>query len=204
MNSQFNKKGLMTALSASAFALGSFAVVNAYAVNSCEVCTSLYDTCKDIPPPVNPVTLATPEMIAVMWLYCFEQKFGQTQESCDAAVGQEVWVGGHGWMEIERSWFRENTLCPGNLAKDVELTATLNGTGVNLKLTTSAEPDTAKLLIYRGDMLDNGGTKVKEACRFASGGSPYACTDAVVGDTYRVLEIEYDGDIILYDEVTPK
>jgi len=36
------------------------------------------------------------------------------------------------------------------------------------------------------------------------GGSPYTCTDDVVADTYRAAEIEYDGSLIIYDEVTPK
>jgi hypothetical protein len=58
--------------------------------------------------------------------------------------------------------------------------------------------------ILRGEKLENGGTKIKVVCEFPSGGSPYTCTDTVVGDTYRVLEIEYDGDLIVYDEVMPK
>lgn len=88
------------------------------------------------------------------------------------------------------------------LATDVDLTATRNDTGVDLTLTTSAEPDTAALLILRGDKLENGGTEIDVACDFPSGGSPYTCTDDVVADTYRAAEIEYDGSLILYDEVT--
>jgi len=92
---------------------------------------------------------------------------------------------------------------PPLLATDVDLTATLNDTGgVNLTLSTSAEPNTAALLILRGDKLDNGGTKIDVACEFHSGASPYTCTNDVVADTYRVAEIEYDGSLILYDEVT--
>ncbi len=95
------------------------------------------------------------------------------------------------------------------LATGVELTATKNGSGVDLTLTTSAEQDTAALSILRGNKLGNGGTAIGVACSFASSGdsssgSSYTCTDAVVGDNYRVLETEYDGDIIVYDEVTPK
>jgi hypothetical protein len=92
---------------------------------------------------------------------------------------------------------------PPLLATDVDLTATLNDTGgVNLTLSTSAEPNTAALLILRGKKLDNGGTKIDVACEFHSGASPYTCTNDVVADTYRVAEIEYDGSLILYDEVT--
>ncbi len=71
-------------------------------------------------------------------------------------------------------------------------------------LKISFEPDIAALTILRGKKLDNGGTEIDVVCRFASGGSPYTCTDAVVGDNYRVLETEYDGSVIVYDEVTPK
>ena len=73
---------------------------------------------------------------------------------------------------------------------------------MKLKLTTLAEPNTASFIILRGDKLKNGGTAMSTACSFASGGSPYTCTDKVVGDTYRVLEIENNGRVILYDEVT--
>ena len=93
---------------------------------------------------------------------------------------------------------------PPLLAAGINLTATVNGNGVDLTLTTSAEPDTAALSIVRGEKLENGGTKINVVCEFHSGGSPYTCTDTVVGDNYRVLETEYDGDLIVYDEVTPK
>jgi hypothetical protein len=89
------------------------------------------------------------------------------------------------------------------LATGVNLTATPNGTGgVDLELTTFAEPDTAALLILRGDLRENGGTEIDVACSFASGGSPYTCTDDVAADTYRAAEVEYDGSFIIYDEVT--
>lgn len=78
-----------------------------------------------------------------------------------------------------------------------------NSNKVGLKLTTSAEPNTAAFKIYRGEQLDNGGMAMTEVCSFSSGGSPYTCTDNVVGDIYRVLEIEDTGRPILYDEVTP-
>jgi len=90
------------------------------------------------------------------------------------------------------------------LATDVSLTATLNGSGVDLTLTTDSEPNTAALLILRGDKLGNGGTEIDVACDFASGGSPYTCTDDSGADTYRAAEIEYDGSLIIYDEVTPE
>ncbi|MCK5522373.1 MAG: hypothetical protein KAI83_04485, partial [Thiomargarita sp.] len=56
-----------------------------------------------------------------------------------------------------------------SLATGVNLIATKNGGGVDLTLTTSAEPDTAALLILRGNKLSNGGTEIDVACRFASG-----------------------------------
>lgn len=90
------------------------------------------------------------------------------------------------------------------LATGVELNAVTSGNGVDLTLTTLAEPDTAGLTILRGEKLDNGGTKITTVCEFNSGGSPYACTDSVVGDVYRVLEKEYNGNLIVYDEVVPK
>jgi hypothetical protein len=92
----------------------------------------------------------------------------------------------------------------GDLAGGVALTATKNENQVGLKLTTTSETDTAKFQILRGIKLDNGGTKITSVCNFNSGNSPYICTDNVVGNTYRVLEIENDGDLIVYDEVTPQ
>ena len=91
-----------------------------------------------------------------------------------------------------------------NLAGGVALTATKNKNQVDLELTTTSERNTAKFQILRGVKLGNGGTKITPVCRFDSGNSPYMCTDKVVGSTYRVLEIENDGDLIAYDEVTPK
>jgi hypothetical protein len=91
------------------------------------------------------------------------------------------------------------------LATGVELTATTNAAGgVDLTLTTTAEPGTAALLILRGDQLGNGGTEIDVACDFASGGSPYTCTDDSAADTYRAAEIEDDGSLIIYGEVTPE
>jgi hypothetical protein len=217
MNSQFNKKGLMTALSASAFALGSFAAVNAYAGGACVVCAPQADTnfCDWITPPTS-LTEGEIKTNALdpVWLGCYQSKYPD-QDACEDAVEDPVIIPGGlviplTTIYITHSWWFEGTTCAEldppmpNLAKDVKLTATLNGTGVDLKLTTTAEPDTAGLLILRGDKLTNNGTEINVACSFASGGSPYTCTDAVVGDTYRVLEIEYDGGTIIYDEVTPK
>ncbi|BAP56422.1 hypothetical protein THII_2125 [Thioploca ingrica] len=90
------------------------------------------------------------------------------------------------------------------LATGVELDAFTSGNGVDLTLTTLAEPNTAGLTILRGEKLDNGGTKITAVCEFNSGGSPYTCTDNAVGDVYRVLEKEYNGNLIVYDEVVPK
>lgn len=91
------------------------------------------------------------------------------------------------------------------LATNVDLMATLNGTGVDLTLTTSTEPDTAALLILRGERRGNDATKVSVVCEFPSGGSPYTCTDNVVGDVYYAAEIEYDGSFIIQNkDVKPK
>jgi hypothetical protein len=91
------------------------------------------------------------------------------------------------------------------LATDVNLTATLNGSGVDLTLTTSAEPDTAKLLILRGEKRGNDATEVTVVCEFPSGGSPYTCTDNAVGYDYRAAEIEYDGSLLIQNKaVKPK
>ncbi|MCK5523941.1 MAG: hypothetical protein KAI83_12485 [Thiomargarita sp.] len=95
------------------------------------------------------------------------------------------------------------------LATGVNLTAKVVGNKVKLELTTTAEPDTAALAILRGNKLSNGGTEIDVACKFDSAGTTqngatYKCKDAVVGDTYRVLETEYDGSVIVYDEVTPE
>ena len=89
-------------------------------------------------------------------------------------------------------------------ATDVTLNVSKNENQANLTLTTSSEPNAAEFLILRGDKLDNGGTAMNIACSFPSKGvaSSYTCTDNVVGESYRVLEKEYDGRVILYDEVT--
>jgi hypothetical protein len=71
-------------------------------------------------------------------------------------------------------------------------------------LTTSTELNTARFIILRGKVLDNGGTMIKEVCDFPSGGSPYTCNDEIVGNNYRALEIEYSGDLIAYEAVIPK
>jgi hypothetical protein len=91
------------------------------------------------------------------------------------------------------------------LATDVKLKAKpkRNSHQVDLTLTTSAELNTAKFIIYRGEKLPNGGTAMTKVCSFNSGNLPYNCTDKVVGDHYRVVEMEYDGDLILYDKVKP-
>jgi hypothetical protein len=90
------------------------------------------------------------------------------------------------------------------LRTGVGLDAVTSGNGVDLTLTTLTESDTAALSILRGEKLNNGGTKITPVCEFNSGGSPYTCTDSVVGDIYRVLEKEYNGNLIVYDEVVPK
>ena len=94
------------------------------------------------------------------------------------------------------------------LAKGVELKAKQNKNGgVDLTLTTTSEKGTAAFVILRGDKLENEGTAIEAVptCRFASGGSPYTCTDTdkVKANNYQVLEIEDTGRSIIYQPVTP-
>jgi hypothetical protein len=129
----------------------------------------------------------------------------QGDEACQATVGTTLTPPG---MEVIGAEWHLNDNCKNLgvklLATGVSLTAKVAGKKVKLELTTSAEPDTAALTILRGNKLGNGGTEIDVACSFASGGSPYTCTDDVVGDTYQVLETEYDGSVIVYGEVTPE
>lgn len=65
------KKVLMTALSAGVFALGSFATMSAYAVDSCLVCWSPDSSlCQRLD-----MTIQGPETVAVMWMSCYEGQF---------------------------------------------------------------------------------------------------------------------------------
>lgn len=92
------------------------------------------------------------------------------------------------------------------LATDAELVAKKNGDKVDLTLTTTNERDTATLSILRAEKLNDGRTAITQVCHFASGGSPYACTDNLGGDYYLLLETEYkSGSFFIYDEqVVPK
>ncbi len=167
---------------------------------------------------VHTVKEAWEPVVIDRFLSCYERK---SRQACEATVvttkhiwypvpdGQDAEVTSAHWFEEAESCaqLRRMGILPREvklLATGVNLTATVNGNGVDLTLTTSAEPDTAALSILRGEKLENGGTKINVVCEFHSGGSPYTCTDTVVGDNYRVLETEYDGDLIVYDEVTPK
>ncbi|MDM8561759.1 hypothetical protein QUF54_00215 [Candidatus Marithioploca araucensis] len=129
----------------------------------------------------------------------------QGDEACKATVGTTFTPPG---MEVIGAEWHLNDNCKNLgvklLATGVSLTAKVAGNKVKLKLTTSAEPGTAALLILRGNKLSNGGTEIDVACEFPSGGSPYTCTDDSAADTYRAAEIEYNGRLIIYDEVTPK
>ena len=160
------------------------------------------------------------------FLSCYEGSLPDgssvTEKNCHAMFGEQdvhIWYPlplGQNATVTSAHWFWDATslgqlkelgIVPKGvrlLATGVELTATKNGSGVDLTLTTSAEQDTAALDILSGDKLNNGGTAISTVCSFPSGGSPYTCTDAVVGDNYRVLETEYDGSLIVYDEVKPK
>jgi len=182
MNSRFSKKGLTVALGASVFALSSFTTVNAHL---------LYDGyCVA---PLGPDNADS----------CYEHR---TQNWCDEKGGT--------WYPVPGNSDEPNTSCKVDfpevplLISIADLSATKNGSGVDLILTTSAELNTAALAIIRGNKLGNGGTEIDVACEFDSAGTQngatYNCTDDVVGDTYRVLETEYDGRVIVYDEVTPE
>jgi len=161
------------------------------------------------------------------YLVCYDHKY-PTQLACESALGttrnipfdgQKTEVNSTHWFvnkdKFDDLWCPElqeelDPLLPFDvplLAKGVKLEATKNKDGgVDLKLTTDSEKDTAALAILRGNKLDNEGTAIKTVpkCRFASGGSPYTCTDKVVGDNYRVLEIEYTGRLIVFEPVTVK
>ena len=136
---------------------------------------------------------------------CYQRHF-QGEDACKKIIGNSIFTVPD--EKVTNAVWYDNQNCADLgvklLATGVDLTATKNGAGVDLTLTTTAEPDTAALDILRGDKLENGGTAINTVCSFPSGGSPYTCTDTVVGDNYRVLETEYDGDLIVYDEVKPK
>jgi hypothetical protein len=164
------------------------------------------------------------------FLVCYDRKY-PTQLGCEGILNQNrrIWypkpfgqraeVKSTHWFVKDEDpyaalWCRELNEEPGLdlpfgvelLAKGVKLEATTNNEGgVDLKLTTDSEQDTAEFRIICGDQLENEGTAITEVpvCIFPSGGSPYTCTDNVVCDNYRVLEIEYTGRPIIYDPVTP-
>ncbi len=159
------------------------------------------------------------------FLSCYQTRFLDetlvTGERCRVMVGMEFPKHGVLARVLDAYWFPWAVNCkelidggylPGNvklLATGVNLTAKLIGNNdqVKLKLTTTAEPDTAKLLILRGINHDNGGTEIEIACdgkEFDSGSSQYTCIDTPAADSYRAAEKEYDGSFIVYDEVTPE
>ena len=136
---------------------------------------------------------------------CYQRHF-QGEDACKKIIGTSIFTVPD--EKVTNAVWYDNQNCADLgielLATGVNLTAIKNGSGVDLTLTTNAEPDTAAMLILRGDQLDNGGTEIDVACSFASGGSQYTCTDDPAADTYRAAEIEYDGSLIIYNEVTPK
>lgn len=157
------------------------------------------------------------------FLSCYERilpsNLPVTAENCAAMLNQVVPAG----TVLDTYWFynfgdfrngagncqdlRRLEILPKGvklLATGVELEASKSEGQVDLTLTTSSENETAQLLILRGEKLENGGTLIKPVCQFKSGGSPYSCTDDTVGDTYRAAEREYDGDLIVYEEVKAK
>jgi hypothetical protein len=221
MNHQVGKKWAMSALTGAALAMGSFTTMNAQA----GVCVLDF---ADIPANYNPYPLyfnqngwfdhgappfaLAPIGLVARFLSCYQYK---TKAWCQGQIGQfrdppAADVTSAHWYDVDTcNDLRDDGVLPPKeevelLAKGVELTATKNGNEVDLTLTTDAEPDTAALLILRGDKLENGGTKIDVACSFPSGGSPYTCTDDPAANTYRAAEVEYDGSLIIYDEVTPK
>jgi hypothetical protein len=164
----------------------------------------------------------------VRFLSCYEHRFlpsladGRrlpvTRENCLGMVDESFIKHDIEAMVKDAYWFPWAVDCDGlrargiitsgvkTLATGVELTATENLTGgVDLELTTTAEPDTAALLIIRQEKRGNHATEITVVCEFPSGGSPYTCTDNVVGNHYRVGEIEYDGSSIVQNKgVKPK
>lgn len=160
------------------------------------------------------------------FLSCYEQR---TEAECEGAIGKEmhIWFpppDGQDAIVTSAHWFTDANSCKqledlGILPKeppkvalyatDVELTAIRDGDQVNLELTATGDRETAIFQILQGENLRNGGTKVTplRQCRWpaAPAGVPhtYECTDERVGNYYRVLEIEHDGELIVYDEVIP-
>lgn len=146
---------------------------------------------------------------------CYQLKY-PTYRACKAAYGTSKYVPhATGTQKVTSVLWFIGRRCGSVLpwmelrATGVALEASVNDGGVDLELTTSSEPDTAQLLIYRGEDAGNGGTLINRVCVFNSEGSSdsgatYNCTDNAVGDTYRAAEVEYDGDLIVYDDVKPK
>ncbi|RKZ82293.1 MAG: hypothetical protein DRR19_20915 [Candidatus Parabeggiatoa sp. nov. 1] len=238
MNHHVGKKWAMSALTGTALTMGSFTALNAQAgvcvLDFAKVEPAVsYDGYPNYFNSGNyhehSITDKWNPVVVKRFLSCYEWKWRTPTErmaACEAAykTTKHIWYplpDGQDAKVTSAHWFDDAKSCdelkalgilPQGvklLATGVNLTATKNGSGVDLELTTTAEPDTAALDILRGDKLDNGGTALSVACRFASSGdsssgSSYSCTDTVVGDTYRVLETEYDGYLIVHDEVTPK
>ncbi|MCK5523949.1 MAG: hypothetical protein KAI83_12525 [Thiomargarita sp.] len=226
----------MTALSAGAFAVSSFAAVNAYATNACLVCWAAGENtswmCNLNPPtPTKDGTVLSaskqPTHEPVVWMSCYEQNFRNgfgavTNTRCGEVPGNYTTyvpyspnvnpVDPDDYIADNAFWFEGQScqdLRDAGIIQDyvplqatnVDLTATKNGSGADLTLTTSIDPNTATLLILRGEPRENGGTEIDVACEFPSGGGQYTCTDDPAADTYRAAEMEYDGSLIIYNEV---
>lgn len=132
----------------------------------------------------------------------------QNQDTCEVKLVGKTFTP-PGKVVSSGAWNPNNTckeLGVKLLATDVELAATKNATGgVDLELITTAEQDTAELLILRGEKRGKDALEVTVVCVFPSGGSPYTCTDNAVGDLYQVAEIEYDGSLLIQNKgVKPK
>ncbi len=187
MKHQNSKKWIVGTMTGAALVMGSAMTTIVHAVVDVEAAPGSQGACV--------VTFKDETQSCYQWHH-------QGDEACKATVGTTFTPPGE--TVTSAKWNPGEKCSTGTLlATGVELTATKNAAGgVDLTLTTTAEPGTAAMLILRGDQLGNGGTEIDVACSFASGGSPYTCTDAVAADTYRAAEIEYDGSLIIYGEVT--
>lgn len=178
-------------------------------------------------PPPQPFEAVPMERFLSCYMYHFPDRTKVDENSCQASVDKVYRIkkplpekgfeavqvtSAHWYPNVGLGKLRgEQNYLPSKptvelLATDVELAATKNATGgVDLELTTTAEPDTAALLILRGEKRGKDAIEVTVVCEFPSGGSPYTCTDNVVGDLYQVAEIEYDGSLVIQNKgVKPK
>lgn len=168
----------------------------------------------DAPSLENPWELEPVERFLSCYQVILKDGRPVTRENCYAMIDKRIWKHEEWAIVKDAYWFPWADKCSelrdaeiigrgvATLATGIDLQIKLkeNKNEAQLKLITSSEENTAELLILRGNRLKNGGTEIKVACQFNSGHSPYSCTDQPVADTYRVVEKEYSGRLIVYEE----